>query len=125
MSTQKDYVILVYNNIQKKVNISPDDFNFNQLKNEFLKEFNEDKNKIYTFSYFDNDDEENLLESTDEISDFTNAIYLIIRKDNPLIYIREEEENNDNNDEEKKNDENNEEEKKNDKNNEEEKKRRR
>ena len=107
MSTQKDYVILVYNNIQKKVNISPDEFTFNQLKNEFLKEFNEDKNKIYTFSYFDNEDEENLLESTDEVSDFTNAIYLIIRKDNPLIYIREEEEenndnNDDNNDEEKK-----------------------
>ena len=40
MSTQKDYVILVYNNIQKKVNISPDEFTFNQLKNEFLKEFN-------------------------------------------------------------------------------------
>jgi hypothetical protein len=52
MSEKKDFVILEYNGEEKKINIPN---NIEELKNEFYKEFKEDKTKTFSFTFFDDD----------------------------------------------------------------------
>ena len=48
MKSRNYYIFLVYKGISKKINTPK---NFDELKKSFFKEFNEDKNRLFNFSY--------------------------------------------------------------------------
>jgi len=80
MSEKKDFVLLEYNGEQKKINIPN---NIEELKNEFFKEFKEDKNKSFNFSFTD---EENMdIEIDSSNIAFSNTIDEIRGKEKPII----------------------------------------
>ena len=80
-----DTIFLSYNGENRKIN-SPN--NYTELKNIFLNEYNEDKNKIFSFGYLSN---------IDKFSKFQNIINKVIRKQKPIIYVNLVEKNQNNN----------------------------
>jgi len=71
----EDNISLIYNNIKRNIKIPN---NYLELQNLFLKEFNENKNNKFSFSYISYIDKE---------SDFTNIMKQIKEKSNSLIYV--------------------------------------
>ena len=82
MSEKKDFIFLEYNGEQKKINIPN---NFEELKNEFFKEFKEDKNKNFNFSFTDEENMEIEIDSSNIA--FSNTIDEIRGKEKPLINV--------------------------------------
>jgi hypothetical protein len=80
MLEKKDFIFLEYNGEQKQINIPN---NIEELKNEFFKEFKEDKNKSFNFCFTD---EENIDVEIDKGNiDFPNTIDEIREKEKPII----------------------------------------
>ena len=78
---EKDYIILVYKSFQKQIPIPSD---FNSLESKFLELFNEDKNKVFCYHYFDEDGEICEINKGMENTDFISAIGEIREKDRPI-----------------------------------------
>ena len=83
MSENKDYKIyLEYNRDQKEIEEPKD---FDELKEKFFDEFNEGESKIFTFNFFEDDEDIEINEDN-----FSEVIEKIKKSKSKIIYVTEE-----------------------------------